>query len=82
MLLRRRTCADHFVKRSADAGRVTGARWEEAWSRLLLAEVLLGADRRRAERDLETALAVFQQLRSVQEAGRALALLEDVATSF
>jgi hypothetical protein len=28
MLLRRRTCADHFVKRSADAGRVTGPPWE------------------------------------------------------
>jgi hypothetical protein len=63
--------------RGAAAGfAALGARWEEAWSRLLLAELLVGSEPRSAERELSAALSVFEQLRSVREAERARALLE------
>ena len=68
-----------LLRRSADGFAGLGARWEEAWSRLLLAEVLVDADARRAERELTAALQVFEQLRSVQEAERARAWLADIA---
>jgi class 3 adenylate cyclase len=63
--------------RGAAAGfAALSARWEEAWSRLLLAELLVGSEPRSAERELSAALSVFEQLRSVREAERARALLE------
>jgi class 3 adenylate cyclase/DNA-binding SARP family transcriptional activator len=62
--------------RSAEGFAALGARWEEACSRLLLAEV---ADRPRAERELGAALPVFEELGSVLEAERARALLAQVA---
>ncbi len=65
-----------LIARSADGFAALGARWEEAWSRLLLAEV---ADGPRAERELAAALPVFEELGSVLEAERARALLSRVA---
>jgi class 3 adenylate cyclase len=67
-----------FLRRSADGFAALGARWEEAWSRLLLAEVLLPRNPRLAEDELAGALRVFEQLRSVREAERAQTLLSDV----
>jgi tetratricopeptide (TPR) repeat protein len=55
------------------------ARWQEAWSRLLLAEVVLTGDRSRAERELTVALQVFEGLGSVREAERARALFAEAA---
>src|SRR5829696_3173234 len=52
----------------------------EAWSRLLVAQVIAGTDRQGAERELAAALPVFERLRSVNEAERALALSAAVAT--
>ena len=71
--------AAELLGRSADGFAALGARWEEAWSRLLLAEVLAGTDRRAAERELRAALPVFEQLGSAQEADRARAALEQIA---
>jgi hypothetical protein len=68
-----------FLRRSADAFAALGARWEEAWSRILLAEALLDGDARLAEDELARALPVFEQLRSVREAQRARTLRSDVA---
>jgi hypothetical protein len=68
-----------LLARSADGFAALGARWEEAWSRLLLAEAVVERDRRRAERELSGALPVFERLGSVREAGRARALLAEVA---
>ena len=62
--------------RSADGFAALEARWEEAWSRLLLAELLLPGDRLAAERELRAALPVFEQLGSAREAERARASLE------
>jgi hypothetical protein len=64
--------AAELLARSAAGFAVVGARWEEAWSRLLLAEVV---ERPRAERELAAALPVFEELCSVLEAERARALL-------
>jgi hypothetical protein len=55
-----------------------GARWEEAWSRLHLAETVGPGDPARAERELAAALPVFEELRSVREVERARSLLADV----
>jgi hypothetical protein len=63
------------LSRSADGFAALGARWEEAWSRLLLAEVVAHSESGRAERELAAALPVFEQLRSVQETEHARALL-------
>ena len=60
-----------LLERSAVGFASIGARWEEAWSRLLLAEVD-GSD---AERELAGALPVFEELGSIREAERARALL-------
>jgi class 3 adenylate cyclase len=68
-----------LLGRSAEGFAQLEARWEEAWSRLLLAEGLLAGDPRRAERELAFALRVFVQLGSVREAEQARALLADVA---
>lgn len=68
-----------LLGRSAEDFAALGARWEEAWSRLLLAELVVGSEKRRAERELAVALPIFEQLGSVREAERARALLADVA---
>ena len=54
------------------------ARWEEAFSRLLLAEALLEKDARLAQSELIKALPVLEELRSLKEAEYARALLEAV----
>ncbi|MGH3047035.1 MAG: ATP-binding protein [Gaiellaceae bacterium] len=68
-----------LLRRSADGFAAVGARWEEGWSRLLLAEVLLDDDARLAEHELAAALPVFERLRSVREAKRARALHAEIA---
>jgi hypothetical protein len=68
-----------LLHRSADGFALLGARWEEAWSRLLLAEVLVNGDARRTEGELTAALQVFEQLGSVQETERARRLLADIS---
>lgn len=65
------------LERSASGFAALEARWEEAWSRLLLAELLVGSDRARAEHDVAAALPVFDQVHSVREAERARALLAE-----
>jgi class 3 adenylate cyclase len=75
------TRAAELLGRSADGFAELGARWEEAWSRLLRAEAIAGGDRPAAERELRAALAVFEELRSVQEAERARALLGGIAAA-
>jgi hypothetical protein len=70
-----------LLSRSADGFAALGARWEEAWSRLLLAEALAGVDNVAAERELRAALPVFDRLGSVQEAERARAALEQIAVA-
>ena len=57
-----------LFSRSATGFGTLGARWEEAWSRLLLAEVV---EAPQAERELAAALTVFESLGSVAEAARA-----------
>jgi hypothetical protein len=71
--------AAKLLRQSADGFAALGARWEEAWSRLLLAEVVVGSDREHAERELAAALPVFEHLRSVRELRRTRSLLADVA---
>ena len=68
-----------LLRRSAEGFAALGARWEEAWSRLLLAEVLAGGGRQDAARELADALPVFEQLGSVREAERTRAFLAVVA---
>ena len=71
--------AAELLRRSADGFAALEVRWEAAWSRLLLAEVLVESDRPRAERDAAAALVVFDELRSVREAERARAALARIA---
>ncbi|MGH3102667.1 MAG: LuxR family transcriptional regulator, partial [Gaiellaceae bacterium] len=71
--------ATELLRRSAEGFAALGARWEEAWSRLLVAEVIVGGEARQAERELAAALPVFEQLGSVREAERVRALLADIA---
>ena len=73
--------AAELLRRSADGFAALEAPWEEAWSRLLLAEAVLPTDRPAAERELTAALPVFERLGSVQEAERARALLEEIAVA-
>jgi class 3 adenylate cyclase/DNA-binding SARP family transcriptional activator len=70
------TRAVELLARSAKGFAGVETRWEEAWSRLLLAEVVVGSDRRRAEVEVAKALPVFEPLGSVQETARARALLD------
>src|SRR5262249_42718333 len=63
--------ASELLGRSAAGFATLGAIWEEAWSRLLLAEVVEPSE---AERELAAALAVFESLGWVAEAERARAL--------
>jgi hypothetical protein len=72
--------AVELLGRSAEGLAGLGARWEAAWSRLLLAEVLAADERRRAEQELTAALRVFHELGSVREADRARSFLAAVAT--
>ena len=65
--------ADRFVQLSAP--------WEEAWSRLLLGEVLSRAAPRDADRELSLSLGIFQRLGSVGEAERAATLLAALGAS-
>jgi hypothetical protein len=67
--------AAELLERSAEGFVALEALWEEAVSRLALAEAVLGTDRQRAEREARAALAVFERLGSVREAERARALL-------
>ena len=69
------TGAATLLERSADGFAALEARWEEARSRLLLAEAIIGTDRERAERELRAALDVFERLGSVREEEQARALL-------
>jgi hypothetical protein len=64
-----------LLERSAEGFAALEAPWEEAWSRLLLAELVVGSDVRRAEQELARALPVFERLGSVREIDRARALL-------
>jgi hypothetical protein len=68
-----------LLRRSAEGFAALQARWEEAWSRLLLAEALAEIQPRDAGRELEAALAVFTRLGSVREVERARRLLASVA---
>ena len=61
--------AVELLRRSADGFAELGARWEEGWSRLLLAELLGEAG------ELGAAPTVFERLGSIREAERAAALL-------
>jgi len=70
--------ASELLARSAEGFAKLEARWEEALSRLLLAEALLGSDAGGAQRELTSALPVFEALRSAREAERARALLQAV----
>ena len=70
-----RARATELLRRSADGFAKLEASWEEAFSRLLLAEVLAESDGRLAQPELTAALGVFEELRSVREAERARALL-------
>ncbi|HXV34027.1 MAG TPA: BTAD domain-containing putative transcriptional regulator [Gaiellaceae bacterium] len=73
--------AAELLRRSAAGFAALEAVWEEAWSRLLLAETIAGTDRRAAERELRAALPVFERLGSVREAERAQAALEAIAVA-
>ena len=68
-----------LLDQSAQGFAALGAAWEEARSRLLLAELVVGSDARRAEQELSCALRVFEQLGSVREAERARALVAEAA---
>jgi class 3 adenylate cyclase len=72
--------AAELLERTAAGFEALGARWEAAWSRLLLAEALAGSAPARAEQELGPALDVFTELGSVREAERARALLAGVGT--
>ncbi len=60
---------EELLRRSADGFASLGAPWEEAWSRLLLAELISDTG------EAGQALAVFERLGSVSEMARAQALL-------
>jgi hypothetical protein len=68
-----------LLGRSAEGFAALGAVWEAAWSRLLLAELIVGSDSRRAAEELAAALPVFERLGSAIEAERARAVLAEVA---
>jgi tetratricopeptide (TPR) repeat protein len=70
--------ATRLLGRSTEGFAALGARWEEAWSRLLLAEALADRDAQRAERELAAALSALVELGSLREAERARTLLASV----
>src|SRR5262249_25664353 len=63
--------ASELLGRSAAGFATLGARWEAAWSRLVLAGVVGPPE---AERELAAALALFESLGSVAEVERARTL--------
>ena len=68
--------AASLLRRSAEGFRAVGASWEEAWSRLLLAEALIElTDEPAALGERDAARAVFERLGSVRELERASALV-------
>jgi class 3 adenylate cyclase len=70
------TMAASLLRRSAGGFARIGASWEEAWSRLLLAEALVElSESREARSECESALAVFDRLGSLRERERAGALV-------
>jgi hypothetical protein len=73
--------AAELLRRSADGFAALEARWEEAWSRLLLGETLLRTDSSGAEQELRAALPVFEQLGSVAEVKRARSSLDEIAVA-
>ena len=75
------TAGAELLGRSAEGFAALEAPWEEAWSRLLLAEVVARSDPQVAERELRAALPVFERLGSVREAERARASLEEIAVA-
>jgi class 3 adenylate cyclase len=75
--------AARLLRRSAAGFAELGARWEEAYSRLLLGEVLLqSGSEREAHRELEQAHAAFELAGSIEESARAEALLAGVVSQF
>jgi class 3 adenylate cyclase/tetratricopeptide (TPR) repeat protein len=67
--------AASLLRRSVEGFETLGASWEEAWSRLLLAETLIRlTDETAALRERDAAGAVFERLGSVRELERAAAL--------
>jgi class 3 adenylate cyclase len=68
-----------LLRHSAEGFAALGARWEEAWSRLLLGELLGAEEPPSAERELAAALPVFEALGSVRELERARAILSRAA---
>jgi len=68
--------AARLLRRSVEGFAALGAEWEEAWSRLLLAEALLRlSDEQGARHERDAAHAVFDRLGSVEERERATALV-------
>ena len=71
------TGAARLLRRSAGGFAELGALWEEAWSRQLLAEVLIQlSDEQEAWRERNAARVIFDRLGSVKECERATALVE------
>jgi hypothetical protein len=70
--------AAELLLRSGEGFGQLGARWEEAWSRLLAAEALLPIDGNRAGEEAAKALTTFERLRSVAELDRALQVVARV----
>ena len=69
--------AAQLLTRSAAGFAALGAVWQEAWSRLLLAETVTRDDPRRAREELASALPVFERLGSLREAERVRTLLTE-----
>jgi hypothetical protein len=68
-----------MLTRSADGFAALEAIWEEARSRLLLADVVSQHDHQQAKTQIGLALPVFERLRSVAEIQRTRALLDRLA---
>jgi class 3 adenylate cyclase/tetratricopeptide (TPR) repeat protein len=72
----RRLVAENMLKRAAEGFASVEAAWEEACTRLFLAEAMLLARRiAEAREELEKAWPVFQRLQSVRELARARELI-------
>lgn len=71
--------AETLLRRSADGFANLAAPWEQALSKLLLAEVLLRLHENQAAREVaEEASAVFLELRSTQEMERSSRLIDQL----
>jgi tetratricopeptide (TPR) repeat protein len=72
----RRLVAENLLKRAAEGFASLGASWEEASTRLFLAETMLSARRiAEAREEIEKAYPVFQRLSSIREIARCRDLL-------